>query len=89
MNAEDYAAWAAICSIGEVVTRSNAADPATLRGYVLGDKFTLDGFKGRKLSFCTWNGQLRQPIPLVHPLAVAALAPMVETAVQNSASEAA
>ena len=76
MNAEDYAAWAAIRSIGEAVTRTNAADPATLRGYVLGDKFTLDGFKGRKLSFRTWNGQLRQPIPLVHPRAVAALTPM-------------
>ena len=76
MNALDYTAWAAVRSVGEAVTRTGAADPATLRTYMLGQTFTLDGFKGRKLSFRDWNGQLRQPIPLVHPRAVAAVPPL-------------
>ena len=28
------------------------------------------------MSFRNWNGQLRQPIPLVHPRALVALAPV-------------
>ena len=59
--------------------RSPAPAPptrATLRAYMLSDEFRLDGFKGAILSFRPWNGQLRQPIPLVHPRALVALAPM-------------
>ena len=40
------------------------------------DEFELAGFKGRPLTFRAWNGQLRQPIPLVHPRALAAQAPL-------------
>ena len=43
---------------------------------MLSEDFRLDGFKGAILSFRAWNGQLRQPIPLVHPRALVALAPM-------------
>ncbi len=76
MRGQDYAAWAAIRAIGEGVTRTNAADPATLRGYLLSDAFQLDGFKGRGLSFRTWNGQLRQPIAVANARALIALAPL-------------
>jgi ABC transporter substrate binding protein (PQQ-dependent alcohol dehydrogenase system) len=76
MRPRDYAAWAAIRSIGEAVTRTGSADPAMLRSYILSDKFELAGFKGRPLSFRRWNGQLRQPIPLVTPRALAAQAPL-------------
>lgn len=76
MRPLDYAAWAAMRSIGEAVTRTNSGDVATLRSYILSGKFELAGFKGRALTFRSWNGQLRQPIPLAHPRALAALAPM-------------
>jgi ABC transporter substrate binding protein (PQQ-dependent alcohol dehydrogenase system) len=76
MIAADYGAWAALRSISEGVTRAQTADPATLRAYILSPAFELGGFKGRKMSFRPWNGQLRQPIALVHPRAVAALAPI-------------
>jgi len=76
MRSEDYAAWAAIRSLGEAVTRTQSADAATLRAYILSDDFELAGFKGRKMSFRNWNGQLRQPIPLVTPRAVVAKAPL-------------
>jgi len=76
MTSQDYAAWAAIRTLGEAVTRTNAADPATLRDYILSPEFELAGFKGRPLTFRTWNGQLRQPIAIVHPRALVAQAPL-------------
>jgi ABC transporter substrate binding protein (PQQ-dependent alcohol dehydrogenase system) len=76
MRPLDYAAWAAFRAIGEAVTRTGSDAPATLRAYLLSDAFELAGFKGRPLTFRTWNGQLRQPIPLVHANAQAALAPL-------------
>jgi ABC transporter substrate binding protein (PQQ-dependent alcohol dehydrogenase system) len=76
MRSIDWAAWAAVRSIGEAVTRTNATDPASVRAFLYSDAFELGGFKGRKLSFRNWNGQLRQPIPLAHPGALVALAPL-------------
>jgi len=75
MRPVDYAAWAAIRSVGEAVTRTKSDKVGDLRAYMLSDKFQLAGFKGRPLTYRDWNGQLRQPIPLVHPGAVIALAP--------------
>lgn len=76
MQSRDYAAWTAIRAIGEAVTRSNAADPATLRAYMLSDAFQLDGFKGRALTFRHWNGQMRQPIAVANARALVTLAPV-------------
>ncbi len=76
MRPADYAAWAALRAIGEAVTRTKAADVETVRAYLLGDAFELAGFKGRPLTFRKWNGQLRQPIPLMHPRALVANAPL-------------
>ncbi len=76
MEPQDYAAWAAMRSIGEAVTRTNSSNPQTLRTYLLSDTFELAGFKGRPLTYRTWNGQLRQPIPIVHPRAMVAQAPL-------------
>ncbi len=76
MAPRDYAAWAALRVLGEAVTRTNSAIPATLRDFILSDAFELAGFKGRTLSFRHWNGQLRQPIPLVTERAVVAQAPL-------------
>jgi len=76
MTSRDYAAWAAMRVLGEAVTRTNAGDVATLRAYIMGPDFELAGFKGRPLSFRDWNGQLRQPIPLVHPRALVAMTPL-------------
>ncbi len=76
MNAEDYAAWAALRTLGEAVTRTNASDVDTLRGYILSDEFELAGFKGRPLTYRDWNGQLRQPIAVAHPRALVAQAPL-------------
>ena len=76
MRADDYAAWAAMRSIGEAVTRTNANTGPELRAYMLSDSFELAGFKGRALGFRKWNGQMRQPILLVTDRAVIASAPL-------------
>ncbi len=76
MQDRDYAAWAAVRAIGEAVTRTGAADAETLRAFMLSQEFELAGFKGAPLTFRTWNGQLRQPIPIVHERALVAQAPL-------------
>ena len=75
MNSEDYAAWAAVRSVAEAVTRKKTTDVKTVNKYIRSEDFELAAFKGRKLSFRTWNGQLRQPIPLIHPRSVVSLSP--------------
>lgn len=76
MNSKDYAAWAAIRSIGEAVTQTNSNDARQLHSFMLSEQFQLAGFKGRKLNYRPWSGQLRQPIPLVHPRALVAQPPL-------------
>lgn len=76
MTDRDYAAWAALRSIGEAVTRTGSADVATLRAYLLSDGFELAGFKGVPQTFRHWNGQMRQPVPLIHERALVAQAPL-------------
>ncbi len=61
---EDYNVWLALRVVGEAVTRANTADPLGIRDYALSDAFELAAFKGQKVTFRGWNGQLRQPILL-------------------------
>jgi ABC transporter substrate binding protein (PQQ-dependent alcohol dehydrogenase system) len=76
MTPRDYAAWAAVRTIGEAVSRTGSADAAVLRAYILSDAFELAGFKGRAMTYRRWNGQLRQPIVLAGPRAMVAMAPL-------------
>ncbi|WP_406676036.1 ABC transporter substrate-binding protein [Roseobacter weihaiensis] len=64
VRAEDYNVWLALRVVGEAVTRANTADPEGVRNYALSDEFELAAFKGQKVTFRDWNGQLRQPILL-------------------------
>lgn len=61
---EDYNVWLALRVIGEAVTRTNTAEAEKIRDYALSDAFELAAFKGQKVTFRNWNGQLRQPILL-------------------------
>ena len=62
MESLDYDAWVAVRAIGEAGTRSKTTAPADLIAYLKSPTFELAAFKGRKLSFRDWDGQLRQPI---------------------------
>lgn len=75
MNDRDFAAWIAVRSIASAVTRLKSTDPTAIRALALSADLPLDGFKGRKLSYRDWDGQLRQPIPLVHPRALVSTSP--------------
>ncbi|MGP0170960.1 ABC transporter substrate-binding protein [Pseudomonas sp. NCHU5208] len=75
MNDRDFAAWMAVRSIAAAVTKLRAAEPQAIRALALSADLPLDGFKGRKLSFRPWNGELRQPIELVHPRALVSTSP--------------
>lgn len=76
MEPEDFAAWAAARIIGEAVTRTKESSAAAIRDYILSDDFELAAFLGRPLSIRPWNGQLRQPIPVVTREALVAQAPL-------------
>ncbi|PTV97451.1 ABC transporter substrate binding protein (PQQ-dependent alcohol dehydrogenase system) [Rhodobacter aestuarii] len=76
MRAEDYAAWVAVAAISDARTRAGSATPEALRAYLTSEKARIAGFLGRPLSFRPWDGQMRQPIPLVTERAVIALAPL-------------
>lgn len=75
MNDRDFAAWMAVRSIAAAVTTLRADEPQAILKLALSGELPLDGFKGRKLSFRPWNGELRQPIPLVHPRALVSTSP--------------
>lgn len=64
MRPRDYDVWVAVRAIGEAATRKKSSDPKTLISYMLTPEFDLAAFKGQKLTFRPWNGQLRQPILL-------------------------
>jgi ABC transporter substrate binding protein (PQQ-dependent alcohol dehydrogenase system) len=76
MNSIDYASWLAARTVGEAVTRTKSAEVKAMRDYIFSDKFVQDGFKGSGLSYRTWNGQMRQPIPLASEDALVTLAPL-------------
>src|SRR5215470_7897424 len=62
MESLDYDAWVAVRAIGEAATRSKTTAPPDLIAYLKSPAFELGAFKGRKLTFRDWDGQLRQPI---------------------------
>ena len=61
---EDYNVWLALRSVGEAAVRADTADPEGVLDYLLSDEFELAAFKGQKVTFRDWNGQMRQPILL-------------------------
>lgn len=75
MTDKDYAAWAAVRSVAEAGRIRGLPADTPLKQRLLHPDFALAGFKGRKLSFRAWNGQLRQPIPLIQPRALIAQSP--------------
>jgi ABC transporter substrate binding protein (PQQ-dependent alcohol dehydrogenase system) len=62
MRPLDYDVWVAVRSVGEAATRTKSATPKVLIAYMKSPEFDLAAFKGRKLSYRNWDGQLRQPI---------------------------
>jgi ABC transporter substrate binding protein (PQQ-dependent alcohol dehydrogenase system) len=75
MTDRDYAAWMAVRAIGEAATRSKSADPAVIVAFMRGDRFELAAYKGARLSFRSWDGQLRQPVLLADARSLVSVSP--------------
>ncbi|TMJ45837.1 MAG: branched-chain amino acid ABC transporter substrate-binding protein [Alphaproteobacteria bacterium] len=75
MTDRDYAAWMAVRAIGEAATRSKSADPGAISAFLRSDQFELAGYKGARLSFRPWDGQLRQPILLADARSLVSVSP--------------
>jgi len=75
MTERDYGAWLAVRAIGEAATRSGGADPQAIAKYMRSKDFDLAGFKGVKLTFRDWDGQLRQPILLADDRSLVSVSP--------------
>jgi len=75
MTERDYGAWLAVRAVGEAATRSGTTDPAALDAFMRGKDFDLAGFKGTKLTFRDWDGQLRQPVLLADDRSLISVSP--------------
>ena len=75
MTEVDYHAWTAVRSIGEAITRTQSNEVKDIQRYLLGEKFGLGAYKGVKVSFRSWNGQLRQPVLLASPRSMVSVSP--------------
>ena len=58
----DHQAWIAVRAVGEAASRTQSGDYGPIDAYIRGDSFDLAAFKGQKVTFRKWDGQLRQPI---------------------------
>jgi len=75
MTDRDYAAWMAVRAIGEAATRAKSADPAAIVAFMRSDQFELAAYKGARLSFRSWDGQLRQPVLLADARSLVSVSP--------------
>lgn len=76
MTGHDWAAWIAGRAVATVLVDVPKAPIAQQLKALRGGPVAVDGFKGPRLSFRSWDGQLRQPIFLSHVDGVIGTAPL-------------
>jgi ABC transporter substrate binding protein (PQQ-dependent alcohol dehydrogenase system) len=67
MRPLDYDVWLAVRAVGEAASRRRSTAFSDIAAHLRSAEFELAGFKGQKLTFRDWNGQLRQPILIATP----------------------
>ncbi len=75
MTTHDFGAWMAVRAVGEAASRGPGADPASIAAYLRSPKFELAAFKGSRLTFRPWDGQLRQPVLLADSHSLVSVSP--------------
>lgn len=75
MSGQDWAAWVAVKSVVSVLSEHPQANLAEQLKLLRSGQIYVDGFKGPRLSYRPWDGQLRQPVFLGSADGVAAVAP--------------
>ncbi|MDP2680301.1 MAG: branched-chain amino acid ABC transporter substrate-binding protein [Rhodoferax sp.] len=76
MQSQDWASWVAVKAVAAAMGENpKAAISQQLKQLRAGELF-VDGNKGPRLSFRSWDGQLRQPILIGHGDGIVGLAPL-------------
>lgn len=76
MGSYDWAAWVAARAAAEVTGAYNKSTTAQQLQALRQGAVAVDGYKGQRLTFRGWDGQLRQPLLLAHGNGVADIAPL-------------
>ena len=76
MQGHDWAAWMAVKAVAAVLVDGPKDTIAQQLKRLRSGTVYVDGFKGPRLSFRPWDGQLRQPLFLSHVDGVVGLAPL-------------
>ncbi len=76
MQSHDWSAWVAGRAVAAVLVDDPRAPVAQQLKKLRGGSVFIDGFKGPRLSFRAWDGQLRQPVFLSHIDGVVGVAPL-------------
>ena len=76
MQSQDWAAWMAMKAVAAGLVGNPKADISQQLKQLRGGELFVDGNKGPRLSFRSWDGQLRQPILLGHGDGIVGLAPL-------------
>lgn len=74
MTVSDFGAWMAVRTAGEAATRGGPDTTAQI-AYLHAPQFELAAFKGARLSFRSWDGQLRQPVLLTDSRGLVSVSP--------------
>jgi ABC transporter substrate binding protein (PQQ-dependent alcohol dehydrogenase system) len=75
MQSKDMQAWTAVRIIGEAAQRTGSGDVQKIADYIKSPQFSLAAFKGQKVTFRSWNWQLRQPVLLSDARSVVSVSP--------------
>jgi ABC-type branched-subunit amino acid transport system substrate-binding protein len=62
MTPDAWGAWLAVKILWESALRARSGLPGAIASHLTRDTTQFDGYKGRPLSFRTWDHQLRQPV---------------------------
>ena len=76
MGSYDWATWMAARFAAEIAAAYNKATIAQQLQALRQGAVAVDGYKGQRLTFRAWDGQLRQPLLLAHGNGVADMAPL-------------
>ncbi len=77
MNSKDYASWVAVRVLVTSIGKTDTDGIEKNIDFMRSDRFDIAAYKGRKLTFRDYNGQIRLPISLVHPKALVSSSPQV------------
>jgi ABC transporter substrate binding protein (PQQ-dependent alcohol dehydrogenase system) len=76
MSSYDWATWIAARTAAEVASAYIQASVAQQVQALRQGALAVDGYKGQRLTYRGWDGQLRQPLMLAHGGGVADIAPL-------------